>query len=193
MAKNRTIGRDNALPWKLPDEMKHFVRTTRGKPVIMGRKQFESMPQPLPGRTNIVLTRDATWSAAGAQVVHTLDEALAAARRVAAQSNVDSARGERRQPLDSARGERRQPLDSARGERRQPLDEVMVIGGGEIYALALPVADRLYMTVIDAEIDGDVHFPPFDEREWKQVSREDHAADARHPYAFSIRVLDRVK
>jgi dihydrofolate reductase len=160
MAKNRTIGRDNALPWKLPDEMKHFVRTTRDKPVIMGRKQFESMPQPLSGRTNIVLTRDATWSAAGAQVVHTLDEALAAAHRVAAQSN---------------------------------MNEVMVIGGGEIYALALPVADRLYMTVIDAEIDGDVHFPPFDEREWKEVSREDHAADARHPYAFSIRVLDRVK
>jgi dihydrofolate reductase len=169
MAKNRTIGRDNALPWKLPDEMNHFVRMTRGKPVIMGRKQFESMPQPLPGRTNIVLTRDATWSAAGAQVVHTLDEALAAARRAAARSNVDG----------------------ARGERREPLDEVMVIGGGEIYALALPVADRLYMTVIDAEIDGDVHFPPFDEREWTEVSREDHAADARHPYAFSIRVLDR--
>jgi dihydrofolate reductase len=156
MAKNRTIGRDNALPWKLPDEMKHFVRMTRGKPVIMGRKQFESMPQPLPGRTNIVLTRDATWSAEGAHVVHTLDEALAAARRVAAH-------------------------------------EVMVIGGGEMYALSLPVADRLYMTVIDAEIDGDVHFPPFDERDWKEVSREDHAADARHPYAFSIRVLDRVK
>jgi dihydrofolate reductase len=156
MAKNRTIGRDNALPWKLPDEMKHFVRMTRGKPVIMGRKQFESMPQPLPGRTNIVLTRDATWSAEGAHVVHTLDEALAAARRVAAH-------------------------------------EVMVIGGGEMYAVSLPVADRLYMTVIDAEIDGDVHFPPFDERDWKEVSREDHAADARHPYAFSIRVLDRVK
>src|SRR5262245_417231 len=170
MTKNRTIGRDNALPWKLPDEMKHFVRATSGKPVIMGRKQFESMPRPLPGRTNIVITRNPTWSADGAEVVHTLDEALDVARRVAARSNVDR----------------------ARGERREPIEDVMVMGGGEIYALALPVADRLYMTVIDTELDGDVHFPAFDERQWKEVSREDHPADARHPYAYSIRVLDRV-
>jgi dihydrofolate reductase len=158
MTKNRTIGRANALPWNLPDEMRHFVRVTRGKPVIMGRKQFESMGKPLPGRANIVLTRDSTWYADGVQIVRSFDEALVLARRVA---------------------------------NRTKADEILVIGGGEIYALALPVADRLYMTVIDAELDGDVFFPPFDESEWREVGREDHAADDRHAYGYSIRVLDR--
>jgi dihydrofolate reductase len=158
MTKNRMIGRDNALPWRLPDEMRHFVRTTKGKPVIMGRKEFDSVGKPLPGRTNIVLTRNSTWHAQGVHVVRSLDEALRLARRVA---------------------------------RRTGVIEVMVIGGGEIYALALPVADRLYMTVLDVELDGDVFFPPFDESEWTEVSREDHPADARHAYAYSIRVLDR--
>jgi dihydrofolate reductase len=163
MTKNRTIGRDNALPWKLPDEMRHFVRTTRGKPVkpvVMGRKQFESMGKPLPGRANIVLTRDTTWYMPGVDVVRSLDEALALGRRLA---------------------------------RKAGVEEVMVIGGAEIKALALPVADRLYMTLIDAELEGDVHFPPFDEALWREVSREHHAADARHAYPYSIRVLDRVK
>ena len=158
MTKNRMIGRANALPWRLPDEMRHFVRTTKGKPVIMGRKEFDSVGKPLPGRTNIVLTRNSTWHAEGVHVVRSLDEALHLARRVASRTGVD---------------------------------EIMVIGGGEIYALALPVADRLYMTVLDVELDGDVFFPPFDKSEWTEVSREDHPADARHAYAYSIRVLDR--
>ena len=158
MTKNRMIGRANTLPWNLPNEMRHFVRKTRGKPVIMGRKQFESMGKPLSGRTNIVLTRDSTWYAEGATIVRSLDEALVLGRRVASRTKVE---------------------------------EIMVIGGGEVYALALPVADRLYMTVIDAELDGDVFFPPFDEGEWREISREDHAADDKHAYAYSIRVLDR--
>ena len=159
MARNRTIGRDNALPWSLPDEMRHFVRNTRGKPVIMGRKQFEAMPAPLPDRANIVLTRNPNFRANGATVVRTLDEAVAAAQAA---------------------------LKSDDGE-------AMVIGGAEIYALALPRADRLYFTLIDADIEGDTRFPEFDLNEWREVSREDHAADARHRYGYTIRVLDRIR
>jgi dihydrofolate reductase len=158
MARNRVIGRDNRLPWRLPDEMRHFVATTRGKPVIMGRKQWQSLDKPLAKRTNIVLTRDREFKAPGAIVVHDLDAALAAARAAAASSGVD---------------------------------EVCVIGGAEIYRLALPRADRLYFTLIDADIEGDVVFPAFDESRWREVAREEHTIDARHPYAYTIRVLER--
>jgi len=160
MARNRVIGRDNALPWRLPDEMRYFMRTTLGKPVIMGRKQWQSMHKPLPKRTNIVITRDRSFAANGAIVVHTLDEALARAQDTLG-------------------------ADAAHGE-------AMVIGGAEIYALALPVADRLYCTLIDADIDGNTRFPEFDQRAFREISREDHPADDRHAYAYSIRVLDRV-
>ncbi len=155
MTRNRVIGRDNALPWRLPDEMRYFMRTTLGKPVIMGRKQFESMGKPLRERTNIVLSRDPTFAPNGAIVVRTLDDAIERAR------------------------------DSGGGE-------AMVIGGAEIYALALPQADRLYFTLIDTEMRGDVFFPDFDESQWREVQREDHAADARHAYGYSVRVLDRL-
>ena len=128
MARNRVIGRDNALPWKLPDEMRYFMRTTLGKPVIMGRRQWEAMDKPLAKRTNIVITRNRDYVANGAVVAHDLDEALERAREI------------------------------------EPDCEAMVIGGAEIYALALPIADRLYYTSIDADIDGDVRFPEFDER-----------------------------
>lgn len=156
MTRNRVIGRDNALPWQLPDEMRHFVRTTLGKPVIMGRKQFDAMGKALPKRTNIVLTRSAEFRADGIVVAHTLDEAVEHAQRAGS-------------------------------------DEAMVIGGGEIYALALPRADRLYFTLIDADIDGDTYFPQFDASRFIEVHREDHGVDARHAYAYTIRVLDRVR
>ena len=155
MTRNRVIGRDNSLPWQLPDEMRHFMRTTVGKPVIMGRKQFEAMGKPLPKRTNIVLTRNAAFSADGIVVVHTLDAAIDRARQTGG-------------------------------------DEAMVIGGAEIYALALPRADRLYFTLIDTELDGDAWFPQFDESQWREVQSDEHGIDGRHPYAYSIRVLDRI-
>jgi len=155
MTRNRVIGRNNALPWHLPDEMRHFMRTTVGKPVIMGRKQFEAMGKPLPKRSNIVLTRNAAFLADGIIVAHTLDEAVDVARQAGG-------------------------------------DEAMVIGGAEIYALALQKADRLYFTLIDTELDGDTWFPQFDESQWQEVQRDEHGIDARHPYAFSIRVLDRI-
>ncbi len=156
MTRNRVIGRDNALPWRLPDEMRHFMRTTLGHTVIMGRRNFEAMAKPLPKRTNIVLSRDPSFSADGAVVVRTLEEAIEWARDA--------------------------------GD-----DEAMVIGGAEIYALALPKADRLYFTLVDAEMDGDTFFPAFDESQWREVRREEHAADARHAFAYSIRVLDRIR
>ena len=138
MAENRVIGRNNSLPWRLPHDMRHFMKTTMGRPVIMGRKTFESMKSPLPGRTNIVLTQNAQWQRDGVQVVATLDEAIALAE---SQSLIDG------------------------------VDEVMVIGGAQIYELALPLADRLYLTTVHAEPQGDVFFRPSisaDGRSWKR-------------------------
>ncbi len=156
MTRNRVIGRNNALPWRLPDEMRHFMRTTIGKPVIMGRRQFESMGKPLPKRENIVLSRNSGFSPDGTVVVSTLNDAINRARNVCGDSG-----------------------------------EAMVIGGAQIYALALPRADRLYCTLIDAELDGDTWFPEFDESRWREVSRETHDADVRHAYAYTMRVLER--
>ena len=157
MTRNRIIGRGNMLPWHLPDEMRHFKRSTLGEPVIMGRKQFEAMGAPLPKRVNIVLSRSPDFSADGVTVVRTLDAAVEYAKASLGQDN----------------------------------DEIMVIGGAEIYALALPRADRLYCTLIDAELDGDTCFPEFDAAQWREISRQDHRPDADHVYGYSIRVLDR--
>ena len=127
MAENGVIGRDNRLPWRLPVDMKHFMTTTMGKPVIMGRKTLESMKSPLPGRTNIVLTRDPLWQRDGVQVVGELSEALDLAEQ---QGLIDG------------------------------VDETMIIGGAEIYALALPLAERLYVTRVHAEPAGMCTFRP---------------------------------
>jgi dihydrofolate reductase len=135
--------------------MRHFMRTTLGKPVIMGRRQWEAMDKPLAKRTNIVITRNRDYVANGAVVAHDLDEALERAREI------------------------------------DPDCEAMVIGGAEIYALALPMADRLYYTSIDADIDGDVRFPEFDETQWRELSSERHERDERHAFAYTIRVLER--
>lgn len=153
MAENRVIGRDNDLPWSLPDDMKHFMRTTLGKPVVMGRKTYTSMNGALPRRPNIVVTRDNAWTCSDAHVEHSLEDGLDRARDIA---------------------------------RAEGGDEVMVIGGAEIYALALPSATRLYVTWVHGEIQGDVFFPEFDWSGWREVSRQDHAVDERHAMAFSV-------
>ena len=158
MAENRVIGRDNSLPWRLPDDMRHFMRVTMGKPVLMGRKTFESMKSPLPGRTNIVLTRDTSWQRDGARVVHDLDEGLELAE---SQALIDGQ------------------------------TELMVIGGADVYALALPRAQRLYITHVHAEPLGDVFFPEFDLTAWRAVSAERHEADEKHSSAFTISVYER--
>jgi len=148
MAENRVIGRDNALPWRLPADMRYFVAQTRGKPVIMGRRNHESIGRPLPKRHNIVLTRDTGYQAPGCTVVHGVEAALAAAGAAA---------------------------------------EVMVIGGEAIYRAFLPRADRILLTVVRAEIPGDVCFPPFDGREWRLVAEAHNPADTENPYAMDFR------
>lgn len=149
-ARNGVIGRDGALPWHLPDDLKRFKRMTVGKPVVMGRKTFESIGRPLPGRQNIVLTRDPAWRAYGVTVVANFAEAVAAAG-----------------------------LDP----RVRP--ELMIIGGAQVYAEALPLATRVELTEVDAEPEGDTVLPAFDAARWREVAREAHGPDGERPgYAF---------
>lgn len=160
MAENRVIGRGNTMPWKLHTDMQNFRKVTMGKPVIMGRRTFESIKKALPGRLNIVLTRDASFQAKGVQAVQTLDDAFEIA---AAQCLIDGQ------------------------------DELFVIGGAEIYALTLPLADRLYLTKIHADIDGDTWFPEFDRGEWREASRIEVAASDKDSHAVSILLLTRMR
>lgn len=157
-AANNVIGRNNALPWYLPNDLKYFKKVTFGKPIIMGRNTWESLKGPLPGRTNIVITRQPDYSAPGAKVVADLDQALELAGH----------------------------LVVVEGH-----DEVVVIGGAQIYQLALPRADRLYLTQVHADVDGDTRFPDFDPGEWREVVREDYAAEGPNPYDYSFIVYDR--
>ena len=158
MADNRLIGRDNDLPWRLPGDLKHFMATTMGKPVVMGRKTFASMPGALPGRANIVMTRDTSWQSKGAMVVHDLEAAL-----VLAQANA----------------------------REQDVSEIMIIGGAEIYAMALPLATRLHITRVHDEPAGDVFFPPFDLSEWQCLNSERFAGDEKHTSDYTIELYER--
>ncbi len=158
MSRNRTIGRNNALPWHLSEDLKYFKRITMGKPIIMGRKTFQSIGRPLPGRSNIVITRDPDFSAEGVKVVHSLEQAIAVAESIGL-------------------------IDGS--------EEAVVIGGEQIYALALPLAQRLYMTQVHAEVEGDAHFPEFDLTQWEEQGREDHAASGPNPFDYSFVVLSR--
>ena len=157
---NGVIGRDGDLPWRLSADLKRFKATTLGKPIIMGRKTWESFPKrPLPGRANIVLSRDWNYAAPGGRVYSSLPPALAAAKAIAAADGVD---------------------------------EVFVIGGGTIYNAALPLADRLYLTEVDAAPDGEVVFPELDMTAWRETAREDFEADEKNNHAFRVLQLDRV-
>ena len=149
IARNGVIGHDGDLPWRLPDDLKHFKRTTLGQVLIMGRKTWESLPGALPGRHSVVLTRDGDYRAEGATVVQTLEAALAVAATHAGASAI-------------------------------------VAGGAEIYALALPRVSRMWLTRVDAEVEGDVRFPAWDEDAFERISAEAHAEDARHAHAFVI-------
>ena len=148
MARNRVIGRNGDLPWQLPADLRHFKSVTMGKPIIMGRKTFESIGRPLPGRKNIVVTRRANFGSDGVLISNNLTAAIALGKAIASEDNVD---------------------------------EIMVIGGGEIYAKALSDADRLYLTEVHANIDGDTFFPALDRGLWREKSRNSHAADGDKP------------
>ena len=153
MARNRVIGRDNGLPWRLRDDMRHFMNTTMGRPVIMGRRTFESMNRPLPGRANIVLTSRPDYSPEGTLVAADFDAGLAIAEEQCARDDKQTA---------------------------------FVIGGARVYEAALPVADRLYVTWIDAEVEGDTWFPEVDWSVWEEISSRRHRADASHDHPFRI-------
>lgn len=148
VARNGAIGKDNALLWRLPEDLKFFKLTTLGCPVVMGRKTWDSIGRPLPGRRNIVITRNTAWQAEGAEVFHDLASALAA--------TADA-------------------------------PKVFVIGGGELYAQALPLADELVLTEVDADFDGDTFFPDWERSAFTEVSRETHTADAGWAYHFVVR------
>jgi dihydrofolate reductase len=162
-ARNGVIGRGGGLPWRLKTDLAHFKQTTLSKPVIMGRKTWESLPKrPLPGRLNIVLTRDGSYAderiARGALICERFDEAVQIARE---QAEEDGA------------------------------SEICVIGGAELFALALPKAKRIYLTEVDADVAGDVTMPPIDETGWTEVSRQAYPAGEDDEHAFVIRVLER--
>ncbi len=151
MAKNRIIGVDNQMPWHLPADFAWFKQCTMGKPIVMGRKTYESIGRPLPGRLNIVLSRDANMKIEGVTCVTSIDEA----KQVAGD-----------------------------------IDELMIIGGGSIYQACLADADKLYLTFIDADIDGDTQFPDWGEG-WKQAHSEMYLKDEKNKYGMEFVVLER--
>jgi dihydrofolate reductase len=151
MDRGRLIGRDGDLPWRLPNDLKHFKQLTVGKTVLMGRRTWESLGRPLPQRDNWVLTRDRNFHAEGARVFPALEDALAA----------------------------------------HGAGELMVIGGAELYRQTLPLAQRLYLTEVDAELDGDTHFPAFDREQWREVESQAHPADERHAWPYRFVTLER--
>ena len=158
-ARNGVIGRDGRLPWRLSSDMSLFKTLTMGKPVIMGRKTWDSLPRkPLPGRTNIVLSRDGSFEPKGAIRCEDFSEAVQIAREQAVEDGAS---------------------------------EVCVIGGADLFALALPRARRMYLTEVDADVEGDALFPPFDEGQWREVAREAHPAGERDEHAFVFRTLVR--
>jgi dihydrofolate reductase len=153
MAENRVIGAAGAIPWRQKSDMQRFKAMTMGRPIVMGRKTFMSFPRrPLPGRTNIVVTRDADFRSPGAVVTHTVDEALGIARGDAL---------------------------------RRSAAEIAIIGGAEIYAAMMPLADRLEITEVHASPSGDTLFPPIDPAQWQETARERHASGPDDQAEFS--------
>jgi len=152
-ANNRVIGKNNDMPWHLPADLAYFKKTTLGKPIIMGRKTYQSIGRALPGRKNIVISRDDNFQAEGVEVVNSVDAALALV--------VDSA-------------------------------EVMVIGGGAIYQHCLAVAQRLYITHINADIDGDTYFPEYDLTVWQKIASDIRPSDEKNPYQLDFSVYEKV-
>jgi dihydrofolate reductase len=147
MANNRVIGKDNKMPWHLPADLKHFKEVTLGKPIIMGRKTYESIGRPLPGRQNIVISSKTDYELIGCDTVTSLEKALALV-----------------------------------GDEI----EVMIIGGGYLYSQALSMADKLYLTFIDLEIDGDTQFPSYEMLSLNEIARTTYLADEKNAYNYTF-------
>lgn len=152
LAKNRVIGIENRLPWRLPEDLAHFKALTLGHPVLMGRKTFESLGRPLPGRTNVVITRNPDYRRDGCRVAASIPAAIALC-----------------------------------GDA----DEVFFIGGADLYAQAIPLADRLYLTEVDVEATGDAWFPDYDREAFREVSRELHTGGKGETLRFDFVVYER--
>jgi len=152
MDRNRLIGNNNQLPWHLPADLQFFKRTTLGKPILMGRKTFDSIGRPLSGRRNVIISRNPNYQAAGCDVVHSIEEALKLVKES---------------------------------------EEVMLIGGAMLYEQALPLAQRLYLTLIEAEFEGDAWFPDYPQLgNWHEVSREKQQADEKNRMDYAFVVLE---
>jgi dihydrofolate reductase len=153
MAKNRVIGANGTIPWHLPNELKLFKRVTMGHHIVMGRKTYESIGKLLPGRTSVIVTRQANYRVEGAIIAHSLPEAVAACGRD---------------------------------------DEIFVIGGGELYRAALPATDRIYLTIVDAEPEGDTLMPEIDPANWRERSAQNFSADDKHLHGYSHAIWERI-
>ncbi len=154
-ASNNAIGKDGKMPWHLPNDMKHFKNVTWGMPVVMGRKTFDSLGKALPGRKNIVITRQPGWKADNTVAVKNIEDALFVAKETDAK-------------------------------------EVMVIGGGEIYKALFDKAQRIYLTRVEAEPEGDTFFPVLTQGQWHLVSQKNHEADEKNAYNYSFQVWERI-
>ena len=159
MDRNRVIGRDGDLPWRLPSDLKHFKRMTLGKPCLMGRKTWESLPFPLPGRPNLVLTRNLDYAEKGAQVFSDMNAMIGKGYELAGAAGVD---------------------------------EVMLIGGAQLYEALLPCCDRLYVTRVEAEVEGDAVFPEIDPAQWGLTDKDGPIKSPKDEFSFHVAVYDRV-
>lgn len=158
-AENRAIGLNGKMPWHIPEDLKYFKAVTSGHPIIMGRKTFQSIGRPLPGRTNIVITRDQDYQAEGITVTHSLEQAIETAKTVA---------------------------------QSDGLSEIMVIGGAEIYALALPYTTRIHRTEIHAETEGDAFFPELVASDWQEISRKSGNSATPDGTTYCFVVFERI-
>jgi dihydrofolate reductase len=147
MANNRVIGKNNQMPWHLPADLGHFKTVTLGKPVIMGRKTYESIGRPLPGRRNIIISRNGDYKIEGCDTAVSLEDAMKMVHGV---------------------------------------EEIMIIGGGQLYSQAMSLADRLYLTFIDLDVDGDTQFPSFEHLDLTELKREQHHKDDKNPYDYQF-------
>jgi len=152
LGDNRVIGMNNRLPWRMPADLQHFKRITMGKPMIMGRKTWESLPGLLPGRPHLVVTRDKAYQAEGASVVHSLEQAF---------------------------------------EQLSGVEEMMLVGGANLYAQAIPLAAKMYLTYVHTAPEGDAFFPDFDQAQWLEIDRQALAADEKNKFDCDFVTLQR--
>ncbi len=183
MAENNVIGKDGGMPWHLPEDLKHFKRTTIGKPILMGRKSYESLGKPLPGRANIVISR--SYKDLPSNAPSEIHQGMEAVAHKVEPQNEDG-------PFLYASIE--DGIEAAREMvEEQGLDDIFITGGGEIYKQTLPVIDRLYITLIHREYEGDTYFPEFDWEDWSIISEEKHDGSSDDGPAFTFFTLDRKK